>query len=61
MQWVAWAIWKKRRIDPYPSLFIIRITDSFFFIQSVLPSLYVKSFNLCIISIYVLIESIVFI
>lgn len=41
MQWVAWPIWKKRRIDPYPSLFIIPITDSFFFIQSVLPSLYV--------------------
>lgn len=40
MQWVAWPIWKKkRRIDPYPSLFIIPITDSFFFIQSVLASL----------------------
>jgi hypothetical protein len=35
------AYFEKRRIDSYPSLFIIRIADSFFFIESVLPSLYV--------------------
>lgn len=41
MQWVAWAIWKNEEWILNPSLFIIRITDSFLFIQSVLPYLYV--------------------
>jgi hypothetical protein len=57
MQWVAWAIWKNEEYIVHPSLFIIQIMDSFFFIQSVLPSLYVEYFNLCINRIYsILIE-----